>query len=126
MTQEDENRQLKRRLAERSASEQRLLSRCEHLEERLSEQSRERGRTEGLEERASAAERECRDSRLEASHLRAELEQSDSERRSLREKVDGSITLDGGRNFQADMILQCILSSRTWSISTSLCISMCL
>ena len=82
---EDRYTEMKRCLSEKTIEEQRLHERCDQLEARLSEKARWDG--EDLQERVISVERECSESRLETSQLRAEMKSVTTERNSLQEQV---------------------------------------
>ena len=79
---------MKQSLSEKSAAEEKLKERCEQLQGRLVERGVvESEKVEGLQQRVSVVERECSESRMEASQLRAELRSATSEKESIQEQV---------------------------------------
>ena len=81
---EDRYEEVKQRLSQSSAAEQKLQERCEQLQAKLAEKVEER---ECLELRVSLLDRESRESKMEATQLKVDIRDATAERNALQEHV---------------------------------------
>ena len=81
---EDRYEEVKQRLSQSSAAEQKLQERCEQLQAKLAEKVEER---ECLERRVSLLDRESSESKMEATQLKVDIRDATAERNALQEHV---------------------------------------